>query len=77
MPRLDRNTLNIPPYIQITIHILCVIFYNANGQGLVQDEYTAKWITTIIGSAQSVLGIYGVFTTPPTSAKPSSPSGKR
>lgn len=77
MPRLDRNTLNIPPYIQITIHILCVIFYNANGQGLVQDEYTAKWITTIIGSAQSVLGIYGVFTPAPTSAKPSPPSGKR
>lgn len=64
MPK--KNQIQIPPYLQIILHILCAIFYSANGQGLIPDEHTAKWIITIIGSTQSVLAIYGIYTPSPT-----------
>jgi hypothetical protein len=77
MPK-KQNTISIPPYLQIILHILCAIFYSANGQGLIPDEHTAKWIITVIGSIQSVLAIYGIFTpSPSSSVQPSPPGGSK
>jgi hypothetical protein len=77
MPKV-KNQINIPPYLQIILHILCAIFYSANGQGLIQDEHTAKWIITIIGSTQSVLAIYGIFTPSPNApVQPPPPGGAK
>jgi len=64
MPK--KKQIQIPAYAQIGLHILCAIFYSANGQGLIPDEHTAKWIITVIGSTQSVLAIYGIYTPSPT-----------
>ena len=77
MPK-SQNQIKIPPYLQIILHVLCAIFYSANGQGLIPDEHTAKWIITVIGSIQSVLAIYGIFTpSPSNSVQPSPPGGSK
>lgn len=60
-----NNQLKIPPYLQVIIHILCTIFYNAQAQDLFSDEKLAKWVICVVGSVQSVLAIYGVFSPAP------------
>ena len=60
------SKITINPYVQIAAHLLCLIFYSANSQGLIPNEMVAKWITTVIGSTQSILAIYGIYTPSPT-----------
>lgn len=65
---MNPNQLKIPPYLQIMIHVLCVVFYNAQAQGLFSDEHTVKWVVSVIGSVQSVLAVYGIFSPSPAKA---------
>ncbi len=69
---MNPNQIKIPPYLQIMIHVMCVVFYNAQAQGLFSDENTVKWVTSVIGSVQSVLAVYGIFS--PAPGKPVEPT---
>lgn len=59
------NRRKLSPYVQIVLHLVFMTFYNAQGQGLIPDDHTGKWATTVMGSLQSVLAIYGIFSPSP------------
>lgn len=64
------NRLKLPPLVQIALHIAFMTFYNAQGQGLITDDHTGKWATSVMGSIQSVLAIYGIFSPSPNGKTP-------
>ena len=68
---MSRRKLS--PYVQIALHLAMLIFYSAKGQGLISDDHTGKWATTVMGSLQSVLAIYGVFSPSPNGKASGSP----
>jgi len=74
------NKSALPPWVQIVLHLAFAVFYNANNQGLIPEDHLGRWVTSIVGSLQTVLAIYGIFTPSPNGGTPQKdqkqPSGK-
>ena len=67
--RLRLKGLPMPPWVQIVLHFAFISWYNLQSQALIPHDPIWQVATSLIGSAQTVLIIYGIYTPPPARQK--------